>query len=156
MTSHSASQARLRRWIVRTAAAMTAVASLVAVSADLSAAQAVPAAAKKAVVVRVVSRRPFGRMLATPAGRSLYILPAGSCKGSCLAAWPPLLMRKGEGRRVPAGTQCLGKAAFGHRVQVTYRGKRLYLFVGDSGTSVTGNGVMGFKVAKVIRRACPR
>jgi predicted lipoprotein with Yx(FWY)xxD motif len=135
---------------------MTAAASLVAVSADLTAAQAVPAAAKKAVVVRVVSRHHFGRMLATPAGRSLYVLPAGSCSGSCLAAWPPLLMPKGEGRRIPAGTRCLGKAAFGHRVQVTYRGKRLYLFAGDTGTSVTGNGIMGFKVAKVVRRACPR
>jgi hypothetical protein len=34
---------------------------------------------------------------------------------------------------IPAGTRCLGTAAAGHRRQVTYRGKRLYLFAGDYG-----------------------
>ncbi len=33
--------------------------------------------------------------------------------------------------------------------QVTYRGKRLYTFVDDSGSQVNGNGVAGFVVAKV-------
>jgi len=36
------------------------------------------------------------------------------------------------------------------RLQVTYHKMRLYTFINDSGTSVTGNGVAGFKVAKVV------
>jgi hypothetical protein len=52
------------------------------------------------------------------------------------------------GKTMPAGASCLGVAKFGHRLQVTYRGRRLYTFVSDSGHSVTGNGVEGFVVAK--------
>jgi hypothetical protein len=32
---------------------------------------------------------------------------------------------------------------------VTYRGRRLYTFVSDTGGSITGNGVAGFKVARL-------
>jgi hypothetical protein len=35
------------------------------------------------------------------------------------------------------------------RRQVTYLGKALYTFESDSGTSLNGNGVGGFKAAKV-------
>jgi hypothetical protein len=35
------------------------------------------------------------------------------------------------------------------RRQVTYLGKRLYTFEDDSGTSLNGNSVAGFKAAKV-------
>jgi hypothetical protein len=37
---------------------------------------------------------------------------------------------------------------------VTYRGKRPYLFSSDVGTSVRGNNVGGFKVAKFSTAAC--
>jgi len=39
-------------------------------------------------------------------------------------------------------------------LQVTYHKQRLYTFTGDSGHSVNGNGVAGFKVAKVTAM-CP-
>jgi predicted lipoprotein with Yx(FWY)xxD motif len=143
-----------RQWAVRTATAVAAIGSVTAVSAGLVAAQAAPAVTKKAVVVKVVTRHPFGKMLATVHGRSLYIKPHGGCGAACLAVWPPLLMPKGK--TIPLGTHCLGTMKAGHRRQVTYRGKRLYLFTGDTGSSVTGNNVDNFKVAKVVMRACPR
>ena len=57
-------------------------------------------------------------------------------------------MPKG-GKTMPKGAMCLGTAKAGSRLQVTYNGHRLYTFVDDTGHSVTGNGLAGFKVAKV-------
>ena len=106
---------------------------------------------KSAVVVKERMRHGFGKILVTTRGRALYVLPHGSCTGSCLAVWPRLVMPRGK--TIPRGAPCLGTAKFGthHRLQVTYHRKRLYTFVNDGGTSVTGNGVAGFKVAKVTR-----
>jgi predicted lipoprotein with Yx(FWY)xxD motif len=99
-----------------------------------------------------VTRHRFGKILATVHGRALYIRPHSGCSGTCLVSWPPLLMPKGK--TIPLGTHCLGTMARGHRRQVTYRGKRLYLFSGDMGTSVNGNNLFGFKVAKFSTAAC--
>ncbi len=145
-----------RRWTVRTAAAIAIAGSLTAVAAEVSVAQAAPATVRKTTVVKIATRHPFGRILTTVNGRSLYVLPHGSCTGGCLGVWPVLLMPKGRGSSTPVGAPCLGKAPFGHRWQVTYRNQRLYLFAGDSGTSVNGNNVGGFKVAKLVARSCPR
>jgi len=142
-----------RRWLTRTVTAAVVVGSMAALSADLVSAQAAPTVTKKATVVKVVTRRPFGKILATIHGRTLYIKPTGSCTGQCLTFWPPLLMPKGK--TIPLGTRCLGTKPRGRRLQVTYRDHRLYKFSGDSGTSVNGDGMSGFKVAKVSTRACP-
>ena len=57
-----------------------------------------------------------------------------------------------QGQDEAEGANCLGTKTLGnHRLQVTYRGHRLYTFADDSGTSVTGNNLEGFKVAKVVR-----
>jgi hypothetical protein len=81
-------------------------------------------------------------------GRALYTLPHGTCTGKCLTTWPRLALP--TGRTLPLGANCLGTAKFGRSgLQVTYRGHRLYLYEHDSGHSVNGNGVGGFKVAKV-------
>ncbi len=85
-------------------------------------------------------------------GRALYIKPHGGCSGTCLSAWPPMDMP--AGKTVPLGTRCLGTVAAGHHRQVTYRGKRLYLFSGDTGTSVNGNNTGGSKVARFMHAAC--
>jgi len=153
LASIGTSRITRRRWAVRAAAAAVVLGGLTATSAGVAAAQAAPAASKSATVVKVVTRSPFGKMLATSKGRSLYILPKGSCTGACLTAWPPLVMPKGKTR--PLGTMCLKTAKFGSKLQVTYRGARLYLFAGDSGSSVNGNNVSGFKVAKVATGSCP-
>jgi predicted lipoprotein with Yx(FWY)xxD motif len=108
-------------------------------------------ASKSAVVVKERDRPHFGKILVTVHGAALYYLPSGTCTGECLSIWPRLVMPAGKTK--PKGANCLGTSSFGthHRLQVTYRGKRLYTFTGDSGTSVNGNGVSGFKVAKVVR-----
>ena len=109
--------------------------------------------AKSATVVKRVSRPPVGSMLATTAGRSLYIHPGGPCNASCEAIWPPLLMPAGT--TVPLGAKCLATAKFGTtRLQVTYHKQKLYTFTGDSGTSLNGQGVAGFVAAKVTA-SCP-
>jgi predicted lipoprotein with Yx(FWY)xxD motif len=108
-------------------------------------------AGKTAVVAHKRTRPHFGSMLVTAkGGRALYILPRGTCTGECLAIWPRLLLPKGKTK--PLGTSCLGTAKVGKtgRLQVTYGGKRVYLFADDHGHSVTGNGVGGFKVAKAV------
>jgi predicted lipoprotein with Yx(FWY)xxD motif len=101
-----------------------------------------------AVVVKKATRGKFGTILVTTKGLALYEHPGGPCTGSCLQVWPPLLMPKGTTQ--PEGATGLGTAPYaGGRLQVTYHKQRLYTFVSDSGTSVKGNGVGGFVVAKV-------
>lgn len=143
-------------WVGRVTLAVTLAGATAAATAGMAVAQtagtARPAqhASKAAFVVLQASRPHFGRILVTPkAGHALYYLPAGSCTGGCLSIWPRLVMPKGK--TMPRGVRCLGTARFGthHQLQVTYHGKRLYTFVDDSGHSVNGNGVAGFKVAKV-------
>jgi predicted lipoprotein with Yx(FWY)xxD motif len=53
-----------------------------------------------------------------------------------------------KGTKIPTGAAGLATAKLKHhRRQVTFDGKRLYTFDGDSGGDVTGNGVEGFMVA---------
>lgn len=155
MISIGANPGRRPRWVMRATTAVLVAGSLAAVAADVSAAQAVSTATPKLKVVKVVTRRPFGKMLATTRGRSLYYIPSNRCNKTCLAAWPPLLMPK-RSRAIPTGVTCLSTLRFGRSGrQVAYRGHRLYTFVGDHGTSVTGNHVQGFLVAKVRAGGCP-
>jgi hypothetical protein len=103
------------------------------------------------VVVRERTRGNFGKILVTVHGAALYYKPHGGCTAAsgCLAIWPRLVMP--AGKTIPKGANCLGTSRFGsHRLQVTYRGHRLYTFVDDMGSTVTGNNVQGFKVAKVL------
>ncbi len=152
MTDHGTDPGR-RRWLMRATTALVVAGSLTAVAADVAAAQAVPNSTPTLRVVKVVTRHPFGKMLATVRGRSLYFIPSNRCSGMCLGAWPPLLMPR-HSKAIPTGISCLGTLAFGHRRQVTYRGHRLYTFVSDSGSSALGNGVSGFFVAKVRTGRC--
>jgi predicted lipoprotein with Yx(FWY)xxD motif len=110
------------------------------------------AGGKGATVVQIVSRSPIGNMLATTGGASLYTHPSGPCTGSCLTVWPRLVMPAGKTK--PKGVECLSTVAFSGGLQVRYHNQPLYTFTGDSGTSVNGNGVAGFKAAK-ITSTCP-
>ncbi len=131
------------------AIAIVALATLALAAALPARAHSAPAAAStSAVVVKVATRGSFGRILTTVAGRALYEHPGGPCTGSCLTIWPRLLMPRGK--TSPLGTAHLSTVLLaGGRRQVTYRRQRLYTFVSDHGTSVTGNGIAGFVVAKV-------
>lgn len=74
-------------------------------------------------------------VLTNNAGRTLYSLSVEKngrfvCTGACLATWHPLV--------VPAGTKPTGPVKLGTvqrpdgRTQVTYNGRPLYRFAGDS------------------------
>jgi predicted lipoprotein with Yx(FWY)xxD motif len=132
---------------VGTAVAVVALGSAV-LSAPLASAQTTKM--KDKTVVEVVNRSPYGDMLATVKGASLYTPPASGCSGGCLKVWPPLYVKKNT---TPTGTSGLGtvEVVVGKKdkFQVTYNGKSLYTFTGDSGSSVNGNGVGGFSVATV-------
>jgi predicted lipoprotein with Yx(FWY)xxD motif len=138
---------RIRSLLMGTSLGVVAVAGVTAM-VPVGAAQATTSTKQR--VVEVVTRAPYGKMLATLKGASLYTNASG-CTGSCLSAWPPLLL--GKGRTTPTGEKGLGTVALtfkgASRLQVTFDGSPLYSFVGDSGTSVNGNGVAGFVVAKV-------
>jgi predicted lipoprotein with Yx(FWY)xxD motif len=130
------------------ATAVTALLMLAAVLLLPARAHAAPAAGS-ATVVKTATRGKFGKILTTVGGRSLYKHPNGPCTGSCLSIWPPLLMP--AGKTIPKGIAGLRTVRLASgRLQVTYRHKKLYTFVSDSGTSVNGNGVAGFLVAKVV------
>ena len=141
-------------WLSRVIVAIMLAGATAVATVGVAAAQTAPAhATKTARVVLQRHRVHFGKILVTPrAGMALYYKPHGGCTGSCLGIWPRLVMPKGK--TIPTGARCLGTKHFGthHRLQVTYHGRRLYTFISDVGHSVTGNGVEGFKVAKV--RAC--
>lgn len=152
----------LRRPGGKSWAAWAAAAALV-VSGSTTAAVGVAAGAQaqimpvgsgtSATVVAAATRTGFGKILVTiNGGHSLYEHPNGTCDASCRTIWPALLMPVGKTK--PKGASCLATAKLGKRLQVTYHGQRLYTFTGDSGHSVNGNGVAGFKVAKVTT-ACP-
>jgi predicted lipoprotein with Yx(FWY)xxD motif len=137
--------------------ALTASATVFLVGAGLTSATMSAGAAttahrpsRTAVVVEQRTHAPFGKILYTTKRHALYYLKSGTCTGECLAIWPPLLMPKGK--TIPKGASCLATAKFGHRLQVTYNRHRLYTFIDDSGTSVTGNGLEGFAVAKIVKK----
>ena len=102
------------------------------------AALALPAAATAATksVAKEGTVASLGKtVLTNNAGRTLYSLSVEKqghfiCTGSCLASWKPLV--------VPAGTKPTGPAKLGtvkrpdDRIQVTYKGRPLYTFSGDS------------------------
>jgi predicted lipoprotein with Yx(FWY)xxD motif len=141
------------RWVAGGTMAVAVAMGGTAMAASPASASAGPVMhhSRSAVVVKKRTRHHFGKILVTTKGRALYVLPHGSCTGGCLSVWPRLVMPKGK--TTPKGAMCLGTKKFGShgRRQVTYRKMRLYTFVDDSGTSVTGNGVSGFKVARVVR-----
>ena len=144
-------QARSRHsTVIRGLAVTLGAVGMVGVMATGSVAVAMPATLVPQRIVKVADRPPFGNMLTTRLGASLYLAPTTGCTGGCLTAWPPLYIHQG---RAPRGTPGLGtvKVMVGGvtKIQVTYHGRPLNTFIGDSGTSVTGNGVDGFTVAVV-------
>jgi hypothetical protein len=158
MTSNGANHALRRRWIVRAATAVVVAGSVTGLAASLTAAEAAPAAAHKLKVVKVVTRKPFGKMLATTKGKglSLYYQKTGTCTTSgCLTIWPALELSKGS-KATPTGVSCLGTAKLGKRTQITYRGHRLFRYYLDSGASVNGNNLGGFHVMKLTSGKCPK
>jgi predicted lipoprotein with Yx(FWY)xxD motif len=87
--------------------------------------------------VLTVGSSDYGRVIFDGKGFALYAFthdPKGksTCTGACAAAWPPYLVKRapsaGAGTR--AGLLGTTRRADG-TVQVTYRGRPLYYYVGD-------------------------
>ena len=79
----------------------------------------------------------YGRVLFDGKGFALYAFthdPKGksTCIGACAAAWPPYVVKRAPGAAAGVRAGLLGttRRADGS-VQVTYRGRPLYYYVGD-------------------------
>lgn len=116
--------------LLRLAGAVVAVGGL---SASIVSAGAAAATSK---VVSTTQNSTFGTILVS--GKTVYTLKASkvACTASCLKVWPEVLLPKGvkaatAGAGVKAASLGTVKVNDGSR-QVTYAGKRLYWFVGDT------------------------
>jgi predicted lipoprotein with Yx(FWY)xxD motif len=91
----------------------------------------------------------FGPILADAKGMALYTATGDTasqsgCTGTCLTAWPPLLLPSGQSQPVAGpGVSGLGTFMRSEGVQVTYHGKPLYTWFKDTSPGqVTGQGVV--------------
>lgn len=101
----------------------------------------VASASSATIDVRTVT--PYGRVLVTSSGQSLYLFTAdpkgaSACQGSCLPVWPPLLV----GGQIKAGPGVDAKLlssiqAHGGGHQVLYNGHPLYTFEQDGAAGMT-------------------
>lgn len=99
----------------------------------------------KRVVVAVSKNATLGSILVSN-GRALYSVNTGNCDKKCRKIWPELVLPKGVKKATPGtGVKAakLGtRKVAGGAVQVTYSGKAVYFFVGDtSAGQANGNGV---------------
>jgi predicted lipoprotein with Yx(FWY)xxD motif len=88
-----------------------------------------------------------GTYLTGASGRALYIWVAdsngkSSCSGACASAWPPLITKAAPTASGGAMAADLGTITRSDgSKQVTYKGRPLYYYAGDTGPgSTTGNG----------------
>jgi len=121
-------------------------------SNNSSASQAQIPAVNNAVVLTKTSST-LGQYLTDPAGRALYTYNAdtsgvSNCTGSCLSSWPAY-QGTGSTTGLPNGISTI-KRTDNSQIQYTYNGMPLYYSVNDSGTTVTGNGIENFSVAKPV------
>jgi predicted lipoprotein with Yx(FWY)xxD motif len=130
--------------MTRLAVAAVAVGGLSGSALAVNAAGAATNRTAKTVVVSVTKNAEFGKVLAS--GKTLYTLKPSStpCTATCLKVWPALTLPKGV-KKASAGSGVsaskLGtKTLAGGVRQVTYGGKPLYWFSGDtSNGQVNGN-----------------
>jgi predicted lipoprotein with Yx(FWY)xxD motif len=119
--------------------ALATAAESVALTASPAMAQAAP------TTITVEKNTPWGPILATSTGRTVYrfvkdALNKSNCSGACTVAWPPVLLAKGQTKPDGKGVSHLGvimRSNGSH--QVTYEGIPLYTFVRDTKGSIDGN-----------------
>jgi predicted lipoprotein with Yx(FWY)xxD motif len=140
---------RTRRYRAAAAAATMSL-GLIAAACGSSSPRTPPA--RHSGVVVGTTRSSLGTYLTSASGRALYIWVADSngrstCNGACAAAWPPLLTKaapKATGDAIAAdlGTTTRSDGS----TQVTYAGRPLYYYVGDTAPGMTrgqGSGQFG-------------
>ena len=130
----------------RWAAAVAGLAVVSASTATVVILDSGSAAASGKVVVKTRSVSPYGTILTTSHGRSLYLFTpdhkgSSSCTGACASEWPPLIVPKGDSI---GGVSGLGTIKRGGQRQAALNGHALYRFAGDTGAGqVKGQGVLG-------------
>jgi len=132
--------------IGRMAAVALAVGGLSTSALVVGNAGAASASTSNKVVVSTANNATVGTYLVS--GKTVYTLNKGNsaCTSACVAIWPQLVLPKGV-TKATAGTGVnaskLGTVKrSGGVLQVTYGGKALYWFSGDSGPGqLTGNGL---------------
>jgi predicted lipoprotein with Yx(FWY)xxD motif len=101
--------------------------------------------AAKKVVVSTAKSAKLGKILVS--GKTLYTLkPSGSaCTAQCLTIWPALVLPNGQTKATAGSGVTAAKLGSVTRAggvhQVTYSGKALYLFSGDSGPGQANGNV---------------
>ena len=134
-----------------------ATATPVAAATPATAAPATAPPAPVAASVVATAATSVGTVLVNAGGRTLYMFgsdTAGSgksnCNGGCASTWPPLTVAAGATPTASSGAG--GALATITRtdgtVQVTYAGKPLYMFSGDSAAGQTNGNYPGWSVAK--------
>ena len=125
--------------VVRLAGSLLAAGGL-----SLSVAAAGSVGAATSVVVSTTKSAKFGTILVS--GKTVYTLKASKtpCTATCLKVWPELLLPKGVTKATASSGVSASKLGSVKRSgglrQVTYGGKPLYWFSGDSGAGqVNGN-----------------
>jgi predicted lipoprotein with Yx(FWY)xxD motif len=128
----------------RLALAALAVGGLSATLLTVDSAGAATEGAAKSVVVSTAKSAKFGTILVS--GTTLYTLKPSktACTATCLKVWPALVLPKGQTKATAGSGVSASKLGTVTRSggirQVTYDGKALYWFSGDSGSGqVNGN-----------------
>ena len=134
-----------KRTVLLTALALVLAATGVATAAAVTHQSPRARAAGNATAGRVMLHKTkLGKVLATSSGRTLYLFMKdkngrSACYGSCATYWPPLTkkgtLRAGSG--VKAELLGTTKRKDG-KLQVTYKGHPLYLYISDSGAGQVG------------------
>lgn len=154
---HKHTAARVVSAAVSTAAALSLIGpAVLAVGSPTSAAAPVRATfATAKASIKTATVKTYGEILENSKGLPLYYDSANkpghwACTGSCLSAWPPVLLAKGQSKpTVAKGVPALSSVKGPSGWQVTWDGKALYTFEGDSAGKVNGNGLGDFFVVKV-------
>jgi predicted lipoprotein with Yx(FWY)xxD motif len=107
------------------------------------------AAGGKAVVTAATDDR-LGRIVVDDKGLTVYTLTdaagkAVPCEGSCLEAWPPVLLVAGSSATGGDGVEDVGSVDGPEGKQATIAGLPIYTFAGDAGPGdANGEGLNSF------------
>jgi len=100
-------------------------------------------------IIQTKTDTKLGSYLADSSGKPLYTYAkdtsgVSNCSGSCLSNWPAYTATTTGSLPAHVGTITRSDGS----KQYTYDGLPLYTFTGDTGGSVTGDGVEDFHIAK--------
>jgi predicted lipoprotein with Yx(FWY)xxD motif len=133
-----------RRILLRYVGVACITISGLSASVMVNSAGAAKSHAVKGVVVATLKTTQYGTILVS--GKTVYSLKpsATACKASCLAVWPEVLLPKGATKATAGSGVSAAKLGVirrtGGALQVTYAGKALYRFAGDTAPDqVNGN-----------------